>query len=170
MSDLPVGGLPPRDTARAIVFDPDDRLLLIAYEASRDIDPARPGFRRFWFTPGGGIEAGETPEIAVVRELQEEIGVRDAPRGPLVARREVPLTLFRRHCFVRERYFVVRLPSPEIDTGLLAATENDPVLDVRWWKLDELAASGELVDPPGIVSLARRLLAGDIPPAPVRLA
>ena len=34
--------LPVRDIARALVFDPDDRLLLIAYEAVRPIDPAAP--------------------------------------------------------------------------------------------------------------------------------
>jgi 8-oxo-dGTP pyrophosphatase MutT (NUDIX family) len=164
-----VNSLPSRDTARAIVFDPDGRLLLIAYEAARDVDPARPGLRRFWFTPGGGIEPGETPEIAVVRELSEEIGVFDAPRGPLVARRETPITLFRRACFVRERYFLVRLPSPAIDTANLAATENDPILDVRWWPLEELAATDEIVEPAGLVTLARRLVAGDIPSAPIAL-
>jgi 8-oxo-dGTP pyrophosphatase MutT (NUDIX family) len=164
MSDLPF-----RDTARALVFDPADRLLLIAYEASRDVDPARPGLRRFWFTPGGGVEPGETHEVAVVRELGEEIGVANAPRGPWVARREAPITLFRRQCIARERYFLVRLPSDAIDTADLAATENDPILDVRWWPLDELAASGEILEPAGLLPLARRILAGDIPAEPVAL-
>jgi 8-oxo-dGTP pyrophosphatase MutT (NUDIX family) len=153
--------LPSRATARAIVLDPDDRLLLIAYEAVRDVDPARPGLRRFWFTPGGGI--------AVVRELSEEIGVFDAPRGPLVAERRAPVTLFRRACFVHERYFLVRLPSPAIDTANLAATENDPILDVRWWDLDALAATDEMVEPASLVALARRIVAGHGPDTPIIL-
>ena len=167
--DLNPDNLPPRATARALVFDPDDRLLLIAYEAVRDVDPARPGLRRFWFTPGGGIEPGETPEVAVSRELSEEIGVFDAPRGALVAERRAPITLFRRACFVHERYFRVRLPSPAIDTANLAATENDPILDVRWWNLDALAATDEIVEPQAIVALARRILAGHCPDTPVTL-
>ncbi len=168
-ADPGAGALPPRATARAIVLDPDDRLLLIAYEAVRDVDPARPGLRRFWFTPGGRIEPGETPEVAVVRELSEEIGVFDAPRGPLVAERRAPVTLFRRACFVHERYFLVRLPSPAIDTANLAATENDPILDVRWWDLDALDATDEVVEPRSLVRLARRVAAGDIPAVPLDL-
>lgn len=162
--------LPLRDTARGLIFDPHDRLLLIQYAAAIDVDPARPGLRAFWFTPGGGLEAGESHEEALRRELAEEIGVTGATIGPHVARRETPLLLFREPRFVRERYFVVRLPSPAIDTALLAETESDPVLEVRWWPLAALEATTDVIEPRSLVALARRVLAGDGPAAPVALA
>lgn len=165
-----MSGYPVRDTARGVVLDPDGRLLLIAYEAVRDVDPARPGLRRFWFTPGGGREEGETYEEALTRELFEEIGVGGMVPGPLVGMREGPLLLFRRQCHVRERHYLVRLPGPEIDASRLPETEDDPVLDVRWWDLDALDASGEVVEPAGLVALARRVAAGDIPAEPVALS
>jgi hypothetical protein len=43
------------------------------------------------------------------------------------------------------------------------------VLDVRWWRVDDLVASAEIVEPLGILVLARRLLAGEIPAEPVDL-
>ncbi len=36
-----------------------------------------------WGTPGGKIQAGETPEEAVIREINEEIGVRFKPEKRL---------------------------------------------------------------------------------------
>lgn len=161
---------PERAIARALVFDPADRLLLIAYEARRPIHPARPDARLFWFMPGGGIEPGETGEAALKRELSEEIGVEDAPIGPWVARCEGEFTLFREPRFARESYAVVRLPSDRIDTARLAETEDNPVLDVRWWAIDDLFATPDPVEPLGLADLARRVLAGDLPNPPATLA
>lgn len=160
---------PVRDIARALVFDPAQRLLLIAYESVRPIDPAAPDDRTFWFMPGGGLEPGETHVEACRRELEEEIGVADAPIGPQVAGCEGPFHLFRTSRHARERYFVVRLADDRIDTGRLAETEDNPVLGTRWWTLDDLEATSERIEPAGLAQLARAIAGGTIPATPVAL-
>ena len=158
-----------RDVARALVFDPRGRLLLIEYESIRPIDPDAPDARSFWFMPGGGIEPGETPVEACRRELSEEIGVADAEIGPLVGTCDGPFHLFRTSRFSHERYFVVRLPDDRIDTARLAETEDNPVRGVRWWTLQELDRTGERIEPKGLADLARQILKGSIPSIPVAL-
>ncbi len=50
------------------LVDPDDRVLL----AQRPEGKAMAGL---WEFPGGKIEPGETPEVALIRELREELSI-----------------------------------------------------------------------------------------------
>ena len=52
----------------AALIDPDGRVLI----AKRPPDKAMAGL---WEFPGGKIEAGETPEQALIRELAEELAI-----------------------------------------------------------------------------------------------
>ncbi len=54
--------------AAAALVDPDGRVLL----AQRPEGKAMAGL---WEFPGGKVEAGETPEAALIRELAEELGI-----------------------------------------------------------------------------------------------
>ena len=54
--------------AAVALVDADGRVLL----AQRPEGKAMAGLCEF---PGGKIEAGETPEVALIRELQEELGI-----------------------------------------------------------------------------------------------
>jgi 8-oxo-dGTP diphosphatase len=65
--------------AAGILIRPDGSCLL----AQRPHDKAYAGY---WEFPGGKIEAGETPEIALCRELDEELGIRVTRATPWLNR------------------------------------------------------------------------------------
>ncbi|QIK39338.1 (deoxy)nucleoside triphosphate pyrophosphohydrolase [Pontibrevibacter nitratireducens] len=54
--------------AAVALIDPDGRVLM----AQR---PEGKSMAGLWEFPGGKIEPGETPEVALIRELQEELGI-----------------------------------------------------------------------------------------------
>ena len=54
--------------ASAALIDADGRLLI------QQRPPGKP-FAGLWEFPGGKVEGGENPEVALIRELKEELGI-----------------------------------------------------------------------------------------------
>jgi 8-oxo-dGTP pyrophosphatase MutT (NUDIX family) len=152
-------GLRIRPAARALVVDPDDRVLLVRFEF-----PA--GTR--WALPGGGIEPGETPEEAIRRELVEEVGLHDASIGPHIWTRLHVIPFISGHWDgQREVIHLVRTPAfepaPALSWEELAA---EYVFELRWWTIDAIAAADATFVPRALHSLLAPVLAGDLPEQP----
>ncbi len=58
-----------RQTARAIVFDDDGYFYFVHVDRDDDF-----GKVKYIETAGGGVEDGENPDVAIYRELEEELG------------------------------------------------------------------------------------------------
>ena len=95
----------PRHAVRAAVVDARDRLLLYRFVS--------PGGVSFWATPGGGIEAGESEEEAMRRELGEEVGLHDVALGPCIWERTDKF-IWRGVNEQVERFYLVRVESHDV--------------------------------------------------------
>ena len=122
---------PVRRAIRAILLDTDDRILLVRF-ADR--------YSTWWALPGGGVEADESDEDALVRELAEECGLRTFESVGLVATRRQWQIGNARWGAQDERIYLVRVPpfevAPLLTREQLAA---EGVHELAWFRLDDLA-------------------------------
>lgn len=123
-----------RQAVRAVILDPDDRVLLVRWRfPEHDV----------WGTPGGGIDAGEEPYDALRRELLEETGLDlHDPSVALtgcVAHRMHLFPMSSGHDGQEEHYYLVRAAAFE-PRGRLNAEElrAENVEELRWWSVPEL--------------------------------
>ena len=109
-----------------------------------------------------------------MRELSEETGFActEAELGPVVAtssalwKGDHDGTLF----LGAHSFFFLRVPQPVIDTDGQEEFERSFITGHRWWTLDELRETTDDVLPHTLVDLLDRLMRGDIPFRPIRLA
>jgi 8-oxo-dGTP pyrophosphatase MutT (NUDIX family) len=144
-----------RKAARVLIFDEALRILLL--EAERPDDN-----HRFWLTPGGGVDPGETFEVAAAREAFEETGLR-VMLGPCVWTRRHLHIWNGRHYDQQERFFVAHTNEVDVAPVLLDAY----ITGHRWWTLSEIESSADDFAPRGLRRLLPAILAGEFPPEPL---
>jgi 8-oxo-dGTP pyrophosphatase MutT (NUDIX family) len=144
----------PRRAGRVLLFDAGDRVLLF-----HGFDPARPT-HGYWFTPGGGLDDGETMAQGAARELFEETGLRMAvdELGPPVWREVTEFPFDGLRYRQEQEFFVVRVESWEVDTGGFEEVERNSVDAHRWWTLADLAATDQRYYPTNLPELLRGFL------------
>ena len=135
-----------RSAARLVLFDESRRVLLLRHNDGHG--------REFWATPGGGLEPGETVEQAARREAAEELGATNVELTLLWTGN----TQFRfgdRTISQTETFFLVtehaRLLGPEVEE----AHRVEGILEARWWTLEDIESSGEMIFPTDLVNRVR---------------
>ncbi len=140
-----------RRAARLIVLDPEGHALMFRYDV--------PGRDPFWVTAGGECEPDESFEEAARRELLEETGFTADP-GPQIARMTPEfITVQGEPVQADERFFLVRVAEPEIDTSRHTETELALMTQHRWFTLGELEDWHEAIFPVELADMIRSAIA-----------
>jgi 8-oxo-dGTP diphosphatase len=107
-----------RTQAVVAVLRRGDRLLVI----KRAPGVILPGY---WTPPSGRIEPGETHELALVREVEEELGVKATPIAKVW------------ECPTDDGEFLLHWWTADIDSHELLCLDSTEVADARWVTCDE---------------------------------
>jgi 8-oxo-dGTP pyrophosphatase MutT (NUDIX family) len=150
-----------RRAVRAIILDPEDRVLLVRFDF--------PDGAVRWAAPGGGIQAGETTLDALRRELVEETGLDDPPIGPEIwTRTHIVPFVGGNWDGQKERFFLVRArafhPRPVLSAEELA---SEYVTAIRWWTVEELRNTDKDFAPARLPELIADLTVNGPPPEPI---
>ncbi|MGG8409626.1 NUDIX hydrolase [Streptomyces sp. 12297] len=130
----------PRTAARLVVVSPQDTVFLFR-DHNRETG-------LHWLPPGGGIDPGETPEQAVLRELREETGWTDLAPERLLCTWE--------HDFTHQGVPTRQYEHIYVTSGPLRdPVPESPDAHWRWWDLDALAATRDPLWPPTLPALLR---------------
>ncbi len=137
-----------RSTIRVIMIDHDKTLLF------EDSDPGIPD-SRWWVTPGGGIDAGESREQAAIREVREETGYELGESdllGP-IAHRHVVHGYSDQVIEQDEAFFLAMVRPFDVDISAHTEDERLTLMQHRWWSHDDLRHTDEWIWPQELVEI-----------------
>lgn len=138
-----------RRAGRVLLVDASDRVLL--FQGS---DPRQPD-AVYWFTPGGGLDDGETTAQAAARELREETGLDVPPveLGPAVHSELARFSFDGVEYHQQQDFYLVRVPEWRVDTSGFDEVEQAWVFGHRWWTVAELGTTDEVYYPADLVAV-----------------
>lgn len=158
-----------RPSGRLILLDPQDRIFLFNVHDPAVFDPKDRWTDPIWIMIGGMVDPGEDYAEAAIREAREETGIVVAGKAPWVWTRERLMSWRGRDRLHRERFFLARTESTEIDTSGLDEKERSWTLGHRWWTVDEILASRERFEPFDLGLRLKALLRDGPPGEPIRI-
>lgn len=142
-----------RVCAKVLLVDPHDRILLFS-----GIDRHLPEDPPVWFAVGGAVDDGETLEATAIRETLEETGLQITDPGPRMFSRRLHWIFEGVAYDQEETYFLVRVPEFVPVGDRWTDVERATIVGYRWWTLDELRVTAEVVFPEDLADRLQGLL------------
>lgn len=154
-----------RPSGRIFLVDDDFRVLMI-----RGRDPQNPVRGHFWWTPGGGLDPGESVHEGARRELWEEVGLQlDSidDLGPIVMTRNSLFSMDTTWFDSHETFFLVRVPNGfEPQPQAWEPIEKAAIVEISFLSADDIRATDEYVYPLNLPEFLDHLRDHGVPSEP----
>jgi 8-oxo-dGTP pyrophosphatase MutT (NUDIX family) len=141
-----------RIAVRVLLLDTQSRVLLFEGRDLADTTDTA----RWWFTAGGGVEAGESLAQAAERELCEETGHSGLELVGPFHRRELDFLNHGAPQHQVEHFFAARTDDTCVKVDGWTELERRAVTSSRWWTADELRGASVQYYPANLADLVDR--------------
>lgn len=144
-----------RVCAKVLLVDEQGRTLLFS-----GIDRTKPDVAPWWFAVGGEVEPKEALAEAAIRETEEETGLTIDDPGPVVFTRSFTYDFEGNEYDQEESFFLVHVKAFTPTPAAWTATESATIQGSRWWSIEELRSTNDVVFPENLAEQLDRLLTG----------
>lgn len=160
-----------RTSVRIILLNHSNEILLLKADDPTTTTLSGHYNGPFWFCLGGKIEEGESAEQAALREIQEESGLeRNAIKlGAIVWWGEFDLILSGILTRQKQVFMLAHTNDCNVSLNNLTNEEKNVIVDIKWFSLNDVKNSKEIIYPLDLAQYLEPILRGKIPKQPLEI-
>lgn len=155
-----------RNSVKIVLINNKKELLLLSTDDKKIKDSNNNYNGRFWQLVGGKIENDETIMEAAKRELFEETGLKECDvefYHDVIWEGDLQLNICGVLTDINQKFLVARTKNNNITFNFLTDEEKTSIKSFKWFSLDEIKYSSELIYPVVLPEYLFDILNGNFP-------